>query len=162
MKGLRMVILLTLVLLGVFVLANWSVLTARTTLSLLAFSIEGPLGLILLGIILVFLVLFMAHAITLRTTMLLEARRHAADLKSERDRADQADASRISELRREIDQRFSELRAAIQSTGEKQAASAKSLNESIERSIELATNSLSASIGDLDRRLERAKSGVAE
>jgi len=53
MNVLGAVILVALFLLAGFTLANWSVLTAPTLLSFVAFHVEGPLGVILLGVTLV-------------------------------------------------------------------------------------------------------------
>lgn len=76
MNILGAITLAALFLLAVFTLAHWSVLTESTTLSFLAFNIDGALGVILLGATLVLVALFALYALTLRTRMLMGS--HAA------------------------------------------------------------------------------------
>jgi uncharacterized integral membrane protein len=156
MKGLRTLILLALLLLGVFVLANWQVLTAQTTLSLLAFTVEAPLGLILLGALLLFLLLFTAHTAMLRMGMLLESRRHAHELKTQRELADQSEDSRLAELRRRVELGFEELRTALQASDTARGESLSATEQSLRRALEQATTKVTASIGELENRLSRA------
>ncbi|WP_296749449.1 LapA family protein [Thiobacillus sp.] len=83
MNFLAAAILVALLLLAVFTLVNWSVLSAPATLSFIAFSVEGPLGVILLGAMLFLVVLFVVYALTLRTQMLVESRRHNQELQAQ-------------------------------------------------------------------------------
>ena len=83
MKIVGPLILAGLVLLGIFTLANWGVLSAQTTLSFVAFSLEAPLGFLLLGVLLVFVALFTAYVLILRTAMLMDARRYARELETQ-------------------------------------------------------------------------------
>jgi DNA-binding transcriptional MocR family regulator len=71
-------------------------------------------------------------------------RRHADELRSHRELADNAEVSRFTELRQYLQQELAQIREA-------QAQSEQRLRE------ELLTmqNSLSASIGEIDERLER-------
>ena len=140
MGFLGIVILVALALLALFAAVNWSALTAPTILSFVAFTLEGPLGLILLGFALGFALLFLGYAAMQRTAMLMESRRHAQELKAQRDLAERAEASRLSELRQQLERDFAALRATI----------------------EESTNSLAASIGQLDEKLERGGTFIAK
>ena len=113
MNFLGVVILVALFLLAVFTLANWSVLSAPAALSFLVFEVDGPLGVIMLGVTLVLVALFVLYALTLRTSMLMESRRHSQELQAQRTLAETAEASRLSELRTQIEQEFAQLRGAI-------------------------------------------------
>src|SRR5687768_12952167 len=99
---LGIVILVALALLALFAAVNWSALTAPTVLSFVAFTLEGPLGLILLCFALGFALLFLGYAAMQRTAMLMESRRHAQELKAQRDLAERAEASRLAELRQQM------------------------------------------------------------
>lgn len=138
MNFLGAIILAALLLLAVFTLANWSVLTAPTTLSFVAFNIEGPLGIILLGVTLVLVALFVLYALTLRTNMLLESRRLNQELQAQRKLAESAETSRINELRTRIDARMDEA------------------EQSMKLAINEATNSLAALVGEMDDKIDRA------
>lgn len=138
MNFLGAIILAALLLLAVFTLANWSVLTAPTTLSFVAFNIEGPLGIILLGVTLVLVALFVLYALTLRTNMLMESRRLNQELQAQRKLAESAETSRINELRTRIDARMDEA------------------EQSMQLAINEATNSLAALVGEMDDKIDRA------
>jgi uncharacterized integral membrane protein len=132
------IILLALLLLAVFTLANWSVLTAVTTLSFVAFNVEGPLGVILLGATLLLVLLFVLYALTLRTSMLMESHRLNQELQAQRKLAESAEASRIDALRTQIDARMD------------------AAEQSMKLAITEATNSLAALVGEMDDKIDRA------
>jgi len=152
MKFIGVAILLALFLLAIFTLANWSVLSAPATLSFIAFAVEGPLGVILLGAMLVLVALFVLYALTLKTAMLMESRRHNQELEAQRKLAETAEASRLSELRTQIEREFAQLRDAIGAVdgrldGHEQAMK-QSLNE--------AANGLAAVVAEMDDKIDRA------
>jgi len=138
MNILGAIILAALFLLAVFTLANWSVLTEPTTLSFLAFNIDGPLGVILLGVTLVLVALFALYALTLRTHMLMESHRLNQELQAQRKLAESAETSRINELRTQIDARMD------------------AAEQSMKLAISEATNSLAALVGEMDDKIDRA------
>lgn len=152
MNFLGAVILFALFLLAVFTLANWSALTAPTALSFLVFEVEGPLGVLLLGVTLVLVALFTLYALTLRTNMLMESRRHNQELQAQRKLAESAEASRLSELRQQIEREFAVLRGSLEAAG----ARTDSLEQSLKRALDESTNSLAAYVGEIDEKLDRA------
>lgn len=131
------VVLVALALLALFAAMNWGALTAPTVLSFLGASVEAPLGLILLGSAVFFALLALAYAAWQRTAMLLEARRHAQALEAQRRLAEDAEASRLAQLRAQLESEFAAVR----------------------RSIEESANGLSATLGQLDDRLRREPPG---
>lgn len=151
MNILGAIILAALFVLAVFSLANWAVLTAPTTLSFLVFDIEGPLGIILLGITLVLVALFALYALTLRTNMLMESRRHNQELQAQRRLAESAETSRISELQTQIEREFAQLRGVIGETD----ARIDRVELAMKQSLEEATNGLAALVGEMDDKLDR-------
>jgi uncharacterized integral membrane protein len=122
---------------AVFAALNWRVIMAPTALSLGFAEVQAPLGLVLLGMLAVLTAIFLLYLVYLQTGVLLETRRHARELQAQRELADQAEASRFSELRTlleaKIDQLDRDLRASIEQSG----------------------NSLSAYIGELGDRLDK-------
>ncbi|MBU4499753.1 MAG: hypothetical protein Q8K57_16370 [Thiobacillus sp.] len=137
MNFLGAIILVALLLLSVFTLANWAVLTAPTTLSFVAFNIEGPLGVILLGVTLVLVVLFVLYALTLRTNMLMESHRLNQELQAQRKLAESAETSRFNELHTQIDARMD------------------SAEQSMKLAIDEASNSLAALVGEMEDKIDR-------
>jgi uncharacterized integral membrane protein len=159
MNFLGAVILAALFLLAAFTLANWSVLSASSTLSFIAFDVEAPLGVILLGAMLVILALFVLYALALRTRMLMESRRHNQELQAQRTLAETAEASRLSELRAQMEREFAQLRAAI---GQMEGLMDRH-EQSMKQALDEATNGLAALVAEMDDKIDRTLArGTAE
>jgi uncharacterized integral membrane protein len=124
----NVVLLVALGAVALFAALNWRVIVAPTTLSLGFAEVQAPLGLVLLVVLAVVSALFLFYLVYLQSTVLLEHRRHARELEAQRGLADQAEASRFTELRTLLEARLDQLE-----------------------------NSLAASIGDLADRLGREK-----
>jgi uncharacterized integral membrane protein len=152
MNFIGIVILLALSLLAVFTLANWTVLSASSTLSFIVFDIEGPLGVILLGAMLVLVALFVVYALTLKTGMLMESRRHNQELEAQRKLAEAAEASRLSELRTQIEREFAQLRDAIGGVDGRMDGHEQAMKQSLNE----AANGLAALVAEMDDKIDRA------
>jgi uncharacterized integral membrane protein len=133
MRILTTIILAALILLALFAAFNWSVLAAPADVSIFGFRTQASPGLILLGFALTFAVLALAYVAAQRTIMLMELRRQSQQLEAQRELAERAEASRLTDLRQELEREFARLRATM----------------------EESTNSLAASIGELDEKLDR-------
>jgi len=157
MNFLGAIILVAMFLIAVFTLANWSVLSAPATLSFIVFEVEGPLGVILLGAMLVLVALFVLYALTLRTNMLMESRRHNQELQAQRKLAETAEASRLSELRAQIEREFAQLRTAIGAIDGQMDRHEQSLKQSLDE----AANGLSALVAEMDDKIDRALARTA-
>jgi hypothetical protein len=156
MKILGPLIFAGLILLGVFTLANWSVLNAPAALSFVAFSLEAPLGLVLLGITLVFVTLFTAYVLVLRTTMLVDTRRYAHELRDQHLLAEKAEASRLAELRSQLEREFALMRETAESSHSALAIRVEGMEQALRNAIEESGRSLSAYIGEVEDKLDRA------
>ena len=142
--------------LAVFAAVNWSAFTTPTALSLIFTTVEAPLGLVLLGFVVLLAALFLIYVVYLQSSVLFESRRHARELQAQRELAEHAETSRIHDLRS-----FLETRLQIQDeqTGQSKAELSSRLDHlerSLRESIELCQNSLAASIAEVDDRLEHA------
>jgi uncharacterized integral membrane protein len=138
------VIAVTLSLLVLFALINWSAFVAPTHLSLLVTSIDAPLGLIMLGITALIAAVLLSFVLKVHITALADSRTQSAEMRTQRELASQAEASRFTELQKYIEKEIRALREA-------QEASARQLRED----LTVSTNSLAASVGEIDERLER-------
>jgi uncharacterized integral membrane protein len=132
-----LVFFLVLVLVGLFALINWPAFSALTPLSLGFTTVQAPLGLIMLGLIVFLCVLFTVWVISLQATSLLESRRQTKELQTQRDLADRAEASRFTELRTELMARLDRLQSESRTQ------------------VEQHSNAVAAQIGQLEDRLER-------
>ncbi|KAF7600104.1 MAG: Signal transduction histidine kinase [Candidatus Dactylopiibacterium carminicum] len=138
------VLLVVLLFAGLFVVLNWIAIMAPTTLSLAVATINAPLGLIMLGLLLLVSAAFLVFILYLQTGVLLETRRQIRDTRASRELADQAEASRFTELRSYL---ASELVMLAQRDAEARAE--------LHKRIEETGNSLAAAIGELEDRIER-------
>ena len=146
---------LVLVLVAIFAVANWTLLTASATLNFLLFSVEGPFALVLFGAIVVFAALFALYALSLRASALLETRRHLKELGAQRRLAEEAEASRLAALSAQIEREFAAMRASIQAREEMDQRSSE-LERDLGRRIDETSNALFANLGEIDDKLERA------
>ena len=107
------VLLVVLALVAVFAALNWTAFVAPTTLSFGVAQVQAPLGLIMLGLLAVLTTLFLLYVVYLQTTVIFEWRRHAKELQTQRELADQAEVSRFTELRTHVDTRLTELESSL-------------------------------------------------
>jgi hypothetical protein len=107
------VLVVVLALVVLFAALNWSAFMAPTTLSLGVAQVQGPLGLIMLALIAILTAIFLTYLVYVQTTVLIESRRHAKELQAQRELADQAEASRFTELRTYLEQRLTELENSV-------------------------------------------------
>jgi len=105
----RALVFVVLAVVALFALANWGAFTALAPLSLGVTTVQAPLGLIMLGLVVFVCVLFTAWMITMQAAALLEARRQTKALQAQRDLADRAEASRFTELRADLMARLDEM-----------------------------------------------------
>ncbi len=154
MKILGLLIFTGLIVLGVFTLANWDTLNTPANLSFLVFHLEAPLGIVLLGAIVAFVALFTAYTLILRTAMLMDARRYERELRSQQKLAEQAEASRLSELRSQLEQSFAELHDTADTTRKELGTRLDGMEQTLRNIIEESGRSLSAYIGEVEDKLD--------
>ena len=144
-----------LLLLTIFAVANWSLLTAPASLNFLVFHIDGPLGLILFLALLAFAALFAIYAMSLRGRALLETRRQLKELEAQRQLAESAEASRLAALTDQVGREFASVRAEIAQTRADAKQRAEESEQRIIRHVDEVSNALFANIGQLDDKVSR-------
>jgi uncharacterized integral membrane protein len=155
MKIRTLLLLIVLGLITVFAALNWSAFMTPTTLSLGVAEAQAPLGLVMLGLLAFLLAVFLVFVVYLQTSVLFDARRNARELQASRELADQAEASRITELRGHLE---AELKKQAEQQAESTAAvlaRLEQLDRDLRSALEQSENTLSAYIGELDDRLEK-------
>lgn len=155
MKVRTLLLMLVLLAIVLFAALNWAVFTTPATLSLLVATIEAPLGLIMLGLLVLLAGVFVIFAGYLQTSTLLEARQQTKALDAQRKLADQAEASRITELQNLLTSAL--LRLEQQSLESRQLNSTRidQLEQNLRAALTQEGTTLSAYIGQLEDRLER-------
>jgi len=154
-----LLIIVLLGVLGLFAAVNWGAFTTQTTLSLVFTTVEAPLGLILLGVIGALTALFLIYLVYWQSSALLETRRHAREVQSLREIAENAEASRFSQLRAFLETELHELAARSAESKTAVLVRLDEIDRELRATMEQSVNTLAAYIGEVDDRMERARSG---
>ena len=158
MKMLLWLLAIGLVLLLMFAIANWSLLAAPASLNFLLFSVDGPLGIVLLGATLVLIALCAAYVLWLRTATLVELRQQRKELETQRTLADNAEASRFTELRAHVDAEAERQRVLTEEARAAALARTDALESTLLGALRETSNSLAAYVGEVDEKLNRLSS----
>lgn len=149
-------LLLLLVLLAVagFTALNWSVILTPTALNLGVADVQAPLGLIMLGLVIFLVAFFLVYVLYLQTTVLFDARANAKELQTNRKLADQAEASRFTELRHYLEAELTKLAASDKAAQAAVLARVEQLEKNLALAVEQSGNSVAAAVAEMDDRLK--------
>jgi uncharacterized integral membrane protein len=154
-------LLILLALVALFTGLNWAAFIAPTQLSLLVTTVQAPLGVLMLILIGALTAAFLAFVVYLQASSTLETRRLARELKSQRELADSAEASRFTELRNFLTQELAGMRTLSADSDAKLVSRVDAAEQALRTDIEHAGNTLAAYIGELEQRLESPPSDRA-
>jgi type III secretory pathway component EscR len=149
-----LLIVLALSALALFTAVNWSAFIAPTTLSVIFASVEAPLGLVLLSVVVALAGMFLIYVVYLQSSVLIETRRHNRELQSQRELADHAEISRIQDLRSFLETQLKIFGQQTERSQLETSAKLDRLESELRQSIEQCQNSLAASMAEIDDRLE--------
>jgi uncharacterized membrane protein len=157
MKIRTLLFLVVLGLIAVFSALNWSAFMAPTILSLGFSTVQAPLGLIMLGVLILLTAFFLVFVVYLQTSVLLDTRRQAREMQANRDLMEKAETSRFTELRTFMENEMK--RQTEQNAASKAAVLARldQFDRDVLSAIEQSGNSVSAHVGQLEDRLERGE-----
>lgn len=155
MNGRVLAMLVVLVLMAGIVALNWTALLTQATLSIGIASVSAPVGLLLLGFVILLTALFLVIVLYMQTAIFREGRQHARELQAQRDLAEQAEASRLAELRQYLEAESQ--RGALRDEEFKTALLARldRLEAELRAAVENSGNTMGAYIGELEQRLEQ-------
>lgn len=139
-------VMLTLLLIGGFVALNWPAFTAPASLNLLFLRIEAAPALIMLGLLLLVVLVFLGYLLLWQSSALLQSRRHSKEMDAQRQRADEAEASRFTSLRTLMLEEF-----------QRQTTQLIAGQDSLRQELREQANALAAAIAELDDRLQRPR-----
>lgn len=143
LRSLLLAALLTL--LALFAALNWTAINADSTLSLGFMDVHAPLGLVMLGFTILVCGALCVLILLQQAGIIMESRRIAKELKAQREIADRAEASRIAELKAQMESEFRGIEAEAATA---QAALLQQLNDT--------GASIAAHLGELEDKLDRA------
>jgi uncharacterized integral membrane protein len=155
MRLYTLLLLIVLAAIAAFAFLNWNVFIAPTDLSLGVTRVQVPLGLVMLGLLIFVAALFLVFVVYLQTSALLENRRHTRELYANRELADNAEASRFTELRKFLEDELLKQANLNKESHSEVLARLLELEQDLRTFIEQSGNTLAAYIGELDDRLEK-------
>jgi uncharacterized protein YlxW (UPF0749 family) len=148
MRARTLLLLLVVALIAGFAAVNWTAFATPTRLNLGLVTVEAPLGLTMLGLVVVVTLAFAIHMALWQGAILLEARRSTKEMQTLRTLADQAEASR-----------FTELRAVLHAEIERLAGRVSATEDALRKEIRENSNSLQAMLGEIDERMRLGRPG---
>ena len=155
MKIRTLLLLLILATVAVFTLLNWTAFMTPTALTLGVMEVQAPLGLVMLGVVVLLTAVFLLYVVYLQTTLLMDARQNNKELQQQRKLADQAEASRFTELRTYLELELLKQLNHDRESRDAVLARLEQLERDLRLTVEQSTNSLAASLGQIEDRLER-------
>ena len=153
MRARLLFIIVAIVLVAGFAAQNWNEIQRTAPLNFGVIIADAPMGMILLGVLLLSLLVFLISSAAQESRHLIEHRRYSKTLETQRDLADRAEASRFTELRQHIDTlRENRLREATVAP-EFEKSMLQSQRE-LRNQLEQMNRTLVAQLAELESRLD--------
>ena len=157
MKLFGLILLLVFTATAGLVFYNWHIFIASNDLSLGFTSIQIPLGLVMLGVLIFITALFLMNMVYLQSSSILEARRHSRELEASRELVNKSEKSRFTELKNCFETELSKQNELNSELKSEIVARADLIESNVQTIINQLENTLDAYIGELEDRLERTK-----
>ena len=130
--------------LAAFFILNWRVFAAPATLSFLVISVDAPIGLVMLALFALGVLVLSSYLGVWQGTLLMEFRRQTKELQAQRSLAENAEASRFTELGTLI-------RDEIANSNKRMETALEGLRSELRET----ENSIAATLGEMDDRYQR-------
>ena len=155
MKLRTILLVLFILFIAGFVALNFEQILQPTALNFGFTQVQAPMGLVLLGMLALVLVVFLAALVYYQTLHLVEVRRVTREAADQRVLADKAEASRFTELRQYLQTESQASVSREQALSDQVQAKLDQVQAALTQVIEQTGNGLSATVGELEDRLER-------
>ena len=153
MRFRTILMILAILLVAGFVALNVDEFTRVSVLRLGFTTIQLPLGLVMLALLVATLLIFMASALYMQSKHVLEARTHTRELNTQRELADKAEASRFTELRAYLEEQTLAEQRRESALGTVLADRFAQQQQVLLARMEQTDNTLAAYMGQLEDRL---------
>ena len=153
MRFRTILMILAILLVAGFVALNVDEFTRVSVLSLGVTTIQLPLGLVMLALLIATVLIFMASALYTQSKYALEARTHTRELNTQRELADKAEASRFTELRAYLEEQTLAEQRRESALGTVLADRFAQQQQVLLARMEQTDNTLAAYMGQLEDRL---------
>jgi uncharacterized integral membrane protein len=155
MKFRTLLVVVFILLVAVLVALNLDEILRPTPLNLGLATMQAPMGLVLLGLLTAVLVVFLLTLVLNQTTHLMEVRKITREATEQRHLADKAEASRFVELRDFMQAQLQAVATRDQEISDRLIRKMEEVQLRTAEVIEQTANGHSASLGELEDRLER-------
>jgi len=153
MRARLLFIIVAIVLVAGFAAQNWNEIQRTAPLNFGVIIADAPMGMILLGVLLLSLLVFLISSAAQESRHLIEHRRYAKTLETQRDLADRAEASRFTELRQHIDT-LRDNRLREPTAGPEFEKSMLQSQRELRSQLEQMNRTLAAQLTELESRLD--------
>ncbi len=155
MKFINLLLLIILIALVIFASLNWQAIITPVPLALLFTTAEAPLGLILLSVTALLTLLFLGFVVYMQSSTLMIRRKLNKEVEEQRKLANEAEASRFTELKTYLESELKNLNAQSNDVHTKLETRLTEAETALKGVVEETGKTLSAYIGELDDRIEK-------
>ena len=161
-RAFSLTLILAYVLLAAFAALNWAAIVAPSTLSLGFTEVSVPLGMVMLIFTAAISGSFVVYIVLLQAGVIVEARRLTKEVKEQRELADTAEASRFTELRSLLEGEMRKIEAQSAASKRESEARIEQSARGMQDKFAESTATLSAYLGEIEDKLDRAVLGIDE
>ena len=155
MRARTIFLILSIAVVAAFVALNVDEFTRASVLSLGFTSVQVPLGLVMLALLVAAAVIFLGVMIYIQSSNLLETRNYARELSTQRELADKAEASRFTELRHYLEAQTAAQQRREQAAEQVLSERFAAQNRVLMARLEQSDNMLAAHMGQIEDQVER-------
>lgn len=105
--------LLIVIVMAVFLIINWGTLSQVTTVNLVYTEIQAPLGIIVVAAFAVVVALLMIYTVWQQASVMVELRAAYKEARAARAMAEDADKSRVADIRNDFKERMEKMEALL-------------------------------------------------
>lgn len=155
MRFRTLLLIALMLLLAGFVALNFDAVMQNTNLNLGVAAIQAPLGLVMLGLLVVMFAVFLVALLYFQAAHAIELRKVTKEATEQRNLADKAEASRFTELREYLKTELQKVAERDAVLNDKLVQKMDMVRTSLVETIDNTGNGLNANLGQIEDRLER-------
>jgi hypothetical protein len=145
MRFRTVLLIIVVVTIAAFLFINWRVFSAPSNWNFLIGTIEMPIGVVMLGLLAVVILAFAIYVGIWQGTILMDYRRQSKEMQAQRALADDAEASRFTQLSTLMREEMSKLEKRLETA-----------LDALRGEVRDTENSIAATLAEMDDRLQRA------
>ena len=145
MRFRTVLLIIVVVTTAAFLFINWRVFSAASNWNFLIGTIEMPIGVVMLGLLAVVILAFAIYVGIWQGTRLMDYRRQSKEMQAQRTLADDAEASRFTQLSTLMRDEMSKLEKRLETA-----------LDALRGDVRDTENSIAATLAEMDDRLQRA------